>query len=272
MTNLRGIFPGAFTMGNMLCGFLAILSAQGQNPAAAGWFIILAAFLDALDGKVARLSRGTSRFGKELDSLADIVSFGVAPAILVHSAKLHIFGKWSFMVGAIFLMAGAFRLARYNVMADPHRKDNFSGLPIPIAAIAIASYTIASLDLFDDICFPQFMLVMVLGCSALMVSQITYDSLPEKFDRKENRWRMVVIFIFLVAVLVSPKLAIFPFVAGYILYGFGRSMHRTLFGRRIGKDEEDDSNPEGDLSYPTETGSSGPPGSDDQEGSGESGI
>lgn len=266
MANFRGIFPGAFTMGNMLCGFLAILSAQGQSPAAAGWFIILAAFLDGLDGKVARLSRGTSRFGKELDSLADVVSFGVAPAVLVHTAKLYIFGRWSFMVGAIFLMAGAYRLARYNIIADPHRKDDFIGLPIPIAAIAIASYMIANIELFGEVRFPQFIFTMVLGCSALMVSTIAYDALPERFDRKENRWRMVVIFIFLVAVLVSPKLAIFPFVAGYILFGLGRYMHRTLLGRRIGKEDDDDDNQEGDLSYSTEAGSGGPAGSDDQEG------
>jgi len=272
MANLRGIFPGAFTMGNMLCGFLAILSAQSDNPSAAAWFIILAAFLDGLDGKVARLSRGTSRFGKELDSLADVVSFGVAPAVLIHAAKLHIFGKWSFMVAAIFLMAGAYRLARYNVIADPHRKDDFIGLPIPIAAIAIASYTIACVDLFGEVRFPQFVFTMVLGCSALMVSQVNYDALPERFDRKENRWRMLVIFIFLVAVIVSPKLAIFPFVAGYILFGFGRSMHRTLFGRRIGKEDDDVSSEKGDLSHPAKTGRSGSAGSDDQEGAGESGL
>lgn len=240
MANIRGIFPGAFTMGNMLCGFLSVLSASNQEPATAGWFIVLAAFLDGLDGKVARISRGTSRFGKELDSLADVVSFGVAPAFLVHSAKLFMFGKWGFIVGVIFLMCGAFRLARYNVYADPHSKSNFIGLPIPIAALAIASYAIGCMDLFDEIRYPQFLITMVLGCSALMVSNIAYDTLPERFDTREKRWRMVVIFVFLVAVLIRPRLAIFPFISGYIIFGFAREMYRIMSqARKPGKDAHD---------------------------------
>ncbi|MCK4857303.1 MAG: CDP-diacylglycerol--serine O-phosphatidyltransferase, partial [candidate division Zixibacteria bacterium] len=198
-----------------------------------------AAFLDGLDGKVARLSRSTSKFGKELDSLADIISFGVAPAFLVHTAKLSMFGKWGFMVGAVFLMCGAFRLARYNILADPHKKEDFAGLPIPIAALAIASYMIASIELFGEIRFPQFLITMTIGCGALMVSTITYDAFLEKLDAREKRWRMVVIFLFLVAVLLRPRLAIFPFVAAYIIFGLAREMYRnTVVSRRSGKETD----------------------------------
>jgi CDP-diacylglycerol--serine O-phosphatidyltransferase len=268
MANLRGVFPGAFTMGNMLCGFLAILSAQAENPTAAAWLIILAAFLDGLDGKVARLSGATSRFGQELDSLADVVSFGIAPAVLLHSAKLHIFGKWSFIIGAVYLMCGAYRLARYNLIAEPHSKKTFAGLPIPVAAIAIASYMIASVDLFGEVVFPQFLITMVVGCSALMVSSIDYDALPERFDTRENRWRLLAIFIFFVAIVISPKLAIFPSIAIYILYGFGREVYRILQGGGNGKEAADDSGEEGGLSHPAEIGRGRSSGSNDRESTG----
>ena len=89
MSRYRGLMPGIFTMGNVVCGFLAILSAFEGAITTACWFIILAGFLDALDGKVARLSGGSSQFGVELDSLADFLSFGVAPATLVHAAPRH---------------------------------------------------------------------------------------------------------------------------------------------------------------------------------------
>lgn len=226
-------------MGNMLCGFFSILSAHNNEPARAAWFVVLAAFLDGLDGKVARLSKGTSQFGKELDSLADIVSFGVAPAFLVWSSVLGPFDRWGFMVGAVYIMAGAFRLARYNVIADPHTKSHFIGLPIPVAAVTVCSYLIASLDYFKEIRYPEFVVSMVIACSALMVSSIIYDSLPERFDRQQNRWRMAFIFVFLVAVLIKPRLMLFPFLALYVLYGVVREGFRVMTSsRRNSKDKE----------------------------------
>lgn len=240
MANFRGIFPGAFTMGNMLCGFFSILSAHNNEPARAAWFVILAAFLDGLDGKVARLSRGTSSFGKELDSLADIVSFGVAPAFLVWSASLGNFDRYGFMIGAVFMMAGAFRLARYNVMADPHSKAHFVGLPIPIAAITVCSYFIFSLSLWQEIRFPELVVGMMIICSALMVSNVFYDALPERFDRRENRWRMAFILVFLIALLIKPRLALFPFMAAYVLFGVAREAVRIMNNTRRNHREKRD--------------------------------
>lgn len=241
MANFRGIFPGAFTMGNLLCGFLSILSSHNQEPATAAWLIILAGFIDALDGKVARISHSTSKFGTELDSLADVVSFGAAPAFLVHATTLIDFGKWSFMVGAVFLMCGAFRLARYNVLADPHKKSHFVGLPIPIAAITISSYVILCMRYFGEVQYPEFMVSMVFTLSALMVSTVVYDSLPERFDTSENRWRMLIIFVFCVAVLIKPRMMIFPFMAIYVLSGLIREMWRVMNNsRRTRKDRNRD--------------------------------
>ena len=240
MASFRGIFPGAFTMGNMLCGFFSILSAHNNEPARAAWFVVLAGFLDGLDGKVARLSKGTSQFGKELDSLADIVSFGVAPAFLIWSSVLGNFDRWGFMIGGVYLMAGAFRLARYNVVSDPHTKSHFVGLPIPVAAITICSYVIMSMSQFKEIMYPEFVVSMVIACSALMVSNVIYDSIPERFDRRENRWRMALIFVFLIAVLIKPRLMLFPFLAGYVLYGVVREGFRVMNAtRRNSRDKKD---------------------------------
>ncbi len=232
MANFRGIFPGAFTMANMLCGFFAIISTHHGEVTRAAWLIILAGFIDALDGKVARLARGTSHFGKELDSLADIVSFGLAPAFLVWMACLNDFDRWGFMPAAVFIMAGAFRLARYNVISDPHAKSHFVGLPIPLAALAICSYIIGSMSLWKEIRYPEFVVTMVIGLSALMISTVIYDSLPERWDRRENRWRIVILIIFLVAMLIKPRLVLFPFLAAYILFGVGREAVRIINNTR----------------------------------------
>lgn len=224
-------------MGNMVCGFLSILSSHNQEPATAAWLIILAGFLDGLDGKVARISRSTSKFGKELDSLADVVSFGAAPAFLIYTTTLADFGKWGFMVGAVFLMCGAFRLARYNVLADAHRKSNFVGLPIPIAAITISSYVILCMRYFNAVLYEEFVVGMVIIVSALMVSTVVYDSLPERFDSRENRWRLLILFVFCVAVLIKPRMAIFPFMALYVLSGLIREAFRVMNNtRRTRKD------------------------------------
>lgn len=224
-------------MGNLLCGFLAIISAHNGEPSRAAWLVILGAFIDSLDGRVARLSGTTSQFGKELDSLADIVTFGIAPAFLALTASLQDYDRWGFMVGAVYLMAGAFRLARYNVVADPHRKDQFIGLPIPIAAITICSYVILNMKYFQAVRYPEFLVAIVIGCSALMVSTVAYDSLPEKFDRRENRWRLLFIFVFLIALLIKPRLMLFPFMISYVIFGIVREGFKLYGTARRGPNE-----------------------------------
>ena len=131
-------------MGNVVCGFLAILSAFEGNITTACWFVILAGFLDALDGKIARLSGSTSQFGIELDSLADFLSFAVAPAFIVHAIKLSSLGKWGWVISIVFIMAAAYRLARFNILAESDEKKDFLGLPVPMAAIALVSFVIFS--------------------------------------------------------------------------------------------------------------------------------
>jgi CDP-diacylglycerol--serine O-phosphatidyltransferase len=221
LNGYRQIFPGIFTMGNLFCGFASILTCvKGDNPAEAAWLIVFAAFFDFLDGIVARLSKGASRFGVELDSLADVVSFAVAPAVLLFAFKLIEFGNWGWIVGFTFLMAGTYRLARFNLTAKIETKGNFIGLPIPVPAVALASFVIFSEYLWGEIRLDRILSIMVILFSALMVSTIEYETMP-KFDFRVSRNRIKVLILIGAGLIVmlKPRLMMFPLVTLYILSG-----------------------------------------------------
>ncbi len=234
MSNYRGLFPGTFTMGNVVCGFLSILSAIEGNITTAAWFIVLAGFLDALDGKVARLSGGASQFGVELDSLADFLSFGVAPAVLVYSIKLNSLGKWGWIISIVYIMAAAYRLARFNLFADTEEKKDFVGLPVPCAAIALVSFVIFSYHLWNGLEYSEWLVSMIILFSFLMVSQVAYDTIPERFDSSERRLKLVALVLAGLVVLFKPRLLLFPVFSLYILFGMVREGYR-LFYAGIGR-------------------------------------
>jgi len=234
MSKYRGLFPGTFTMGNVVCGFLAILSAFEGNITAACWFIILAGFLDALDGKVARISGGASQFGVELDSLADFLSFGVAPAVVVHAIKLSSLGKWGWVISIVYIMAAAYRLARFNLLADTEEKKDFLGLPVPMAAVALVTYIIFSYHMWDSLQYGEWLVSMIILFAFLMVSQVQYDTIPENFETPHNRLKLIVLVAAGVVVIFKPRLLLFPVVALYILFGMARELFR-LFHLGVGK-------------------------------------
>ncbi len=221
-------------MGNVVCGFLAILSAFEGNITTACWFVILAGFLDALDGKIARLSGGASQFGVELDSLADFLSFGVAPATLVHSIKLNSLGKWGWVISIVYIMAAAYRLARFNLLADTEEKKDFLGLPVPGAAVTLVAYIIFSYHLWGELQYGEWLVSMIILFAFLMVSQVQYDSFPDNFDTPQNRLKLAVLVIAGVVVIFQPRLLLFPVFALYILFGMAREMYR-LFHIGVGK-------------------------------------
>ncbi|MBN1755347.1 CDP-diacylglycerol--serine O-phosphatidyltransferase [bacterium] len=221
--------PGFFTLANMACGFFSILYSfrnQGDNAA---WMIILASFLDLLDGRIARVTHSTSDFGMQLDSFSDLVSFGVAPAVLLYSLDIFAFGRWGGLVGLVFMASGAFRLARFNLTANLERKTQFIGLPIPWAAICIASYVILSLKVTQEIMFPQVLVGMVILLSWLMVSTVKYDAVPH-LSLKEGRGQLELVMIILTVVLVlyNPQIFLFPFILMYIFFGIAREI-RLIF-------------------------------------------
>ncbi len=227
--NYKGIFPGTFTMGNVVCGFLAILSAFEGNITTACWFVILAGFLDALDGKVARLSGATSQFGIELDSLADFLSFGVAPAFIVHAIKLSSLGKWGWVISIVYIMAAAYRLARFNLLAESDEKKDFMGLPVPIAALGLVSFVIFSYELWGHLEYSEILISMIILFAFLMVSQVQYDTVPDNFKSKEKRIKLVIMVVAVLLTLFKPRLLLFPISAAYILFGVIREIYRISY-------------------------------------------
>jgi CDP-diacylglycerol--serine O-phosphatidyltransferase len=196
----RGVYvlPALFTAGNILCGYLS-LDASGRGAYEyAAILIFAAAFLDGMDGRVARMTGTTSAFGEQLDSLADVVSFGVAPAYLVYHWGLTGFGRAGLLVSFLFVVCGASRLARFNVQIHVVDKRWFVGLPIPSAAGALCGliWAVPATALTDTL------RVVFLGVTAvlafLMVSTFRYRSFKD-LDMKSRRGRLF--FLLFAAIL-----------------------------------------------------------------------
>lgn len=232
--DLRGIFPGIFTMGNLVCGFIAIISvSQGGDGILVGCrFILLAAFLDILDGKVARLAGVNSDFGVELDSLADFTSFGIAPAFLVYAVKLKGMGQWGWIIGVVFIMAASYRLARYNLLAQSDEKRNFLGLPVPAAALGLVTYVIFSYEIWGTLEYAEYLVGMVILFSALMVSQVEYDVFPDRPSRADLP-KIGLLILATIGAFLNYRLVLFPLLAIYILHGLTREGYR-LYDKAVG--------------------------------------
>ena len=229
MRSIKGIFPGVFTMGNMFFGFLSILASFNGEVVQAAWFIILAGFLDALDGQIARFSKSSSRFGIELDSLSDFISFGAAPAVLFYSLKLHGLGKWGWVLGFVYIMCGAFRLARFNVEGKTQEREYYTGLPIPSSSITLVSYTLFCHEIWGELRFHEILITMIIVFSALMVSEIAYETLPKfSLNSRKNKIKLVYFFMGIIAVLIKPRLVIFPLGLIYVISGIAAGFY-SLF-------------------------------------------
>jgi CDP-diacylglycerol--serine O-phosphatidyltransferase len=192
------VLPAVFTAGNILCGYLS-LEASGRGAYEyAAILIFAAAFLDGVDGRVARLTGTTSAFGEQLDSLADVVSFGVAPAFLVYHWGLSGFGRAGLLVSFLFVVCGASRLARFNVQLHVVDKRWFVGLPIPSAACALCGliWAVPSTALTDTLRGVFLGVTAVLAF--LMVSTFRYRSFKD-LDMKSRRGRLF--FLLFAAIL-----------------------------------------------------------------------
>lgn len=242
----RAVVPSLFTVLNIFCGFRSIIhSAQGDYVLAA-WFIILAALFDTLDGIMARITKSSSDFGVEFDSLSDIVSFGVAPSFMVYNICLHAADGIGMLVSAMPMIFGAVRLARFNTQLVGYDKDFFKGLPIPASAVTIASFALTYVGDDGGLHGLQAALLMpiVIVLSLLMVSTIKYDTVP-KFSRrgiKQHPLRFTIGIIGITAIIVTRGGALFPFFVFYVATGPLRYlvmfMRHPLHG--LEKDEEKD--------------------------------
>lgn len=251
----RSVIPSFFTSMNLFCGFFAIVKATQENWMAAAWLIVLAGIFDALDGAMARLTNSSSEFGVELDSLADVVSFGTAPSFILYAAFFHTWETIGVVLASLPALCGALRLARFNVQLVGFDKDYFMGLPIPSAAITLISYLVffhipAASPFVPDSAKPAILTTITVVISALMVSTIRYDTLP-KFTKRGIQKAPVKFGGFLVCVIIviaTKGRAIFPLMAIYLIFGIVR--HIVLHLRNRGQDEIDDDTFEADRSTP----------------------
>jgi CDP-diacylglycerol--serine O-phosphatidyltransferase len=202
----RGVYlvPSMFTMANMFCGYACIVYAMRGEFATAAPFIGFAVVLDMLDGRVARMTGSTSEFGVQFDSLADVISFGVAPAILAFVWGLQPLNRVGWAVGFLFVAAAAVRLARFNIQAAMQDKRYFVGLPSPAAAGIPASTVFAFPDGFNSTAHAVAVLLVVIVPSLLMVSTIRFRSF-KTIDLQSRRSYPVLLLLALGIVLVAAQ-------------------------------------------------------------------
>lgn len=219
----RGIYilPNLFTTGNLFCGFWAIISVFQEKFFYAAVAILLACVFDILDGKVARLSGATSKFGVQYDSLADLVSFGIAPALLAFSWALRPYGKFGWLAAFLFVVCGALRLARFNVQSPSGEVKYFKGLPIPAAASMIALTILLYLRLIEtDWVKDIVILVMIYVLAFLMVSNIRYFSFKELNLAKRKPFSIFIFIILsMIVIIMEPTIVLFVSVIFYVFSG-----------------------------------------------------
>ncbi len=228
--------PNFFTISNMFCGYMSVIFAVFQhNLIWASWMIFLAAFFDTMDGKVARLTNASSKFGVEYDSLADNISFGLAPSILVYTFFFQNWGSVGIFLSFFPLLFVSIRLARFNVQLEGFDKSEFVGLPSPSGALTLAGFVIFVHEYFPGETFPRILVFLTLFVSVLMVSTISYDVL-RGFSAKGSFLRKIfLVFLVLlgIALFFYPAALAFPLVFIYVLSGFFRFMYRLGKGKRI---------------------------------------
>lgn len=214
------VLPNLITIMNLFMGFFAIIQAMKGEYLIAAYAIVAAAVFDQLDGRVARLTHSMSKFGAELDSLCDMVSFGVAPGILLYLWALQPFGRIGWLVSFLFAACGALRLARFNVQAEIVEKNFFQGLPIPMAAGIVASAVLAFSDLELDPQGSFSLLAMTILLSFVMVSTFRYRSFKDIDLRRRLPFRYLVVGVGLVAlVAIRPEVMLFVVFMTYATLG-----------------------------------------------------
>lgn len=268
------ILPSAFTLGNLFLGLYAVVAATRGDFMWAAWFVVFAAILDMLDGRIARFTRTGSRFGAELDSLVDAISFGVAPALVLY----HLFladQSWAWILAFVYITAVVVRLARFNIEQGGEAKRAFHGLPSPTAGMILATiypfFTAPRVAEFTGgLPSVQVVGIIMIGLSVLMMSHIPYQLVPRVgFGSWSQGGKTLFLAGSAVAALMVPHYFIFPFLVLYTLQGVVRSFLLGLLERLPDQDplldEEDDGLGEvrpldyGELAprrYPTDSASS----------------
>lgn len=234
------LVPNFVTAINLFCGFYSIVASVQGEWIVASWSILAAIVFDMLDGRIARLAKATSSFGVQFDSMSDLTSFGMAPAVLVYVGWLGPYGRVGWLVSFLFLVCAALRLARFNVFTGKIPKNFFLGLPSPAAAGMIATFIIFNDFTMIPFDIPQIqavILVMTLSLASLMVSTIPFPSF------KELNWRsrasfgiLAVAVLFLILIVARPEVFLFLAISIYVVFSLmyegTRLLRKRVLARR----------------------------------------
>lgn len=249
----RGVYvlPNLITSGSLFAGFYSIASTYIGQFEKAAIAIIAGAVLDGLDGRVARMTRTTTKFGVEYDSLADLVTFGVAPAFLVYGWALSPYGRWGWLAAFLYLICGALRLARFNVQINTVEKGKFNGLPIPAAATFVSSMIILFYYLGGSGSFRHFaVLLSIYVLAFLMVSTVGYNSFKDLEPFRRRPFNTLLVFIFVALLfLAEPQLMIFAVILAYIISGPVGEVVRFARRQRGTSTDESETRPDGNDAY-----------------------
>jgi CDP-diacylglycerol--serine O-phosphatidyltransferase len=248
MRNSARFVPSLFTILNLFSGFLSIINAANHNMEQACLFVIYASLFDALDGVAARFTRTTSKFGVELDSLSDLVSFGAAPSFILYRFYFYRLDGIGIALASLIMLFGAIRLARFNARLVGFDKNYFSGVPIPISALTVVSFFLFYYGKsFSAQMGEIFIYGMVFLLPVLMVSKFKYDTLPRFTLReiKSHPVKFIFIFLIMVVIVITRGEGLFAFCLFYLSTGvfrgvtsFARKKLRASSKPREGKEEE----------------------------------
>ncbi|HOT42016.1 MAG TPA: CDP-diacylglycerol--serine O-phosphatidyltransferase [Syntrophorhabdaceae bacterium] len=228
------ILPNLLTSISLLSGFYSIISTIDRKFIYASIAIFISGIFDMLDGRVARMTGSSSRFGVEYDSLCDLVAFGVAPGLLVYIWALKGYGRFGWLAAFLYVACGALRLARFNIQVDNVQKKHFLGLPIPAAAIIIAGSVLFYSWLgYKSELKTIVMPILVYILAFLMVSDVRYYSFKDMafFKGKPFRSTLAVILL-LVIIFIEPKVTLFVLATMYLLSGPVFTLINSLINRK----------------------------------------
>lgn len=246
------LFPSGLTLANLFFGVFAIIAASRQQPTHAAWYVVLGGICDAFDGRVARATNTGGKFGEELDSLVDAITFGLAPALIMYFAVLNKVG-WDWIWSYLFVACAVLRLARFNVEQAGSAKTYFQGLPSPAAGITLATYFwFAQSPLYSTVAdLPwQWTLRIVMGAlSFLMISNVPYPVVPNIGFRSAKGLIGLLVLVGGISLLLSRRLEyFFPLAVAYVAFGLVRGvglgwLERQRPGSALDNGEDEDEQP-----------------------------
>lgn len=238
------VLPNGFTLANLFFGIFAIVAASRGEFDAAARFIVFGAIADTLDGRIARATKTGTKFGSELDSLVDAISFGLAPALIMYFAVLNRTG-WDWIFCYLYTAAAVIRLARFNVEQAGRAKTHFTGLPSPAAGLTLATYywfsqtPLYAETMIGGLPWHQMLRWVMLGLGMLMISNVQYAKVPVVNLRTwSGRLGLLLVIGTLVGVIWFPPEFFFPALMFYVLYGIGRTVLLGLLDRLPPSDDD----------------------------------